>query len=150
VDDALLAGVERIVFEPTLRQMASEGAPYRGVLYAGLMITPNGPSVIEFNCRFGDPETQVVLPVLGDDLLQDLWAIGSGETWRPAASVRPAIGAAVTTVLASRGYPDAPAKGVPVSVPKVLPPDTLLFHAGTTLDASGTLRTSGGRVLCAT
>jgi len=88
--------------------------------------------------------------VLGDDLLQDLWAIGSGETWRPETSVRAATGAAVTTVLASRGYPDAPAKGVPVSVPKVLPPDTLLFHAGTTLDSSGTLRTSGGRVLCAT
>jgi phosphoribosylamine--glycine ligase len=147
----LLEGVLRTVLKPTLRQLAADGAPYRGVLYAGLMISPDGrPSVVEFNCRFGDPEAEVILPLLGDDLLKDLWAIASGETWRPPEDIRPARGTAVTTVLASRGYPDAPLKGFPVSLPQMIPPDALLFHAGTTLDTSGTLRTAGGRVLCAT
>ncbi|MSR06355.1 MAG: phosphoribosylamine--glycine ligase [Gemmatimonadetes bacterium] len=151
VTDALLNEVQRTILEPTLRQMARDGAPYRGLLYAGLMISPEGqPSVIEFNCRFGDPETQVILPLLDDTLVQDLWAIGSGEAWRPTHAVRRPKGAAVTTVLASRGYPDAPVKGVPISLPQLLPPDALMFHAGTTLDPGGTLRTSGGRVLCAT
>ena len=151
--EALLDEVRRTVLLPTVRQLAKDGVDYRGVLYAGLMVSPDGrPFVIEFNCRFGDPETQVILPLLDGALLQDLWAIASGEAWHPAHPMRAprGAGAAVTTVLASRGYPDAPAKGIPVSLPAMIPPAALLFHAGTALDASGTLRTAGGRVLCAT
>lgn len=151
VTDALLDRIERTIFAPVLRELAAAGAPYRGLLYAGLMISPAGePSVVEFNCRFGDPETQAVLPALGADLAEHLWRIGAGEPWRPAAARLHAAGAAVTTVVASRGYPAAPAKGARITLPDVLPPDTLLFHAGTARDAHGALCVSGGRVLCAT
>jgi phosphoribosylamine--glycine ligase len=150
-DDALLDEVQRTILEPTIRQLASEGAPFTGVLYAGLMIDPDGrPSVVEFNCRLGDPEAEVLLPIVDEDLLEDLWAIASGEQWHPTELRRAPNGVAVTTVLASRGYPEAPIKGVSVLLPSVLPADALVFHAGTALDASGTLRTAGGRVLCAT
>lgn len=149
--DRLLERVEREIFLPVLRELAARGARYRGCLYAGLMISPAGdPLVVEFNCRFGDPETQVVLPALAGDLADDLWRIGAGEPWRPAASYAKAKRAAVTTVVASRGYPDAPQKGAAISLPAMRPADTLLFHAGTTRDASGALRAAGGRVLCAT
>lgn len=149
--DRLLDRVERQVVRPVLQEMAASGARYRGLLYAGLMIAPDGtPNVLEFNCRFGDPETQAALPALDGDLLDDLWRIGAGEVWRPrVARIAPAR-AAVTTVLAARGYPEAPEKGVTITVPTVLPPDTLLFHAGTARDAAGTLRSAGGRVLNAT
>jgi phosphoribosylamine--glycine ligase len=145
----LLRAVEEQILLPTLSQLAQEGTPYRGVLYAGLMIGPaNDLNVIEFNCRLGDPETQLVLPLTSEGLLGDLWAIAAEETWTPSATVTP--GAAVTTVLAARGYPDAPAKGMAITLPAELPPDTILFHAGTARDADGTLRANGGRVLCAT
>ena len=148
---ALLDRVEREVLLPTLRALAARGAPYRGVLYAGLMIGPGGaPAVIEFNCRLGDPEAQVVLPVTNGDFPAHCWAIGAGEAWRPTATRIAPRRAAVTTVLAARGYPDAPAKGAEVSLPGRIPDDAVLFHAGTTRDAGGVLRTSGGRVLCAT
>ncbi len=146
---ALLDEVVRTVLQPTLRQLAAEGARYRGVLYAGLMVSPAGrPSVVEFNCRLGDPETQVVVPVMKRDVLNDLWAIGAGERWTPVRE--PPTGVAVTTVLAARGYPDTPEKGAAIMVPPELPDHTLLFHAGTTRDAAGALRANGGRVLCAT
>ncbi len=151
VSDALLDRIERAIFLPVLRELAGAGAPYRGLLYAGLMISPAGdPSVVEFNCRFGDPETQAVLPALGADLTEHLWCIGAGETWRPAQTRLPATRAAVTTVVASHGYPAAPAKGAAITLPEALPPDTLLFHAGTARDAGDVLRVAGGRVLCAT
>jgi phosphoribosylamine--glycine ligase len=143
--------VEREVLLPTLRALVARGAPYRGVLYAGLMIAPDGsPSVVEFNCRLGDPESQVVLPVLDGEFTSYCWAIGAGEPWRPATRRLPARRAAVTTVLAAPGYPERPAKGAAITLPDTLPDDAILFHAGTTRDAAGTLRTSGGRVLCAT
>ena len=145
----LLHAVEQQVLLPTLSQLAKEGSPYRGVLYTGLMIGPaHELNVIEFNCRLGDPETQVILPLTTDALLDDLWAIAAGESWKPSARATP--GAAVTTVLAARGYPDAPGKGMAITIPDEIPPDTILFHAGTSRDADGTLRASGGRVLCAT
>ncbi len=147
----LLARVEREIFLPVLRELAARGARYRGCLYAGLMISPSGdPLVVEFNCRFGDPETQVVLPALAGDLADHFWRIGSREPWRPTTALLKAERAAVTTVVASRGYPDAPQKGAAISLPVTRPPDTLLFHAGTTRDAGGALRVSGGRVLCTT
>ena len=147
----LLERVEREILLPVLRELAARGARYRGCLYAGLMISPAGdPLVIEFNCRFGDPETQVVLPALAGDLADHFWRIGSGERWRPPVAQVAADRAAVTTVLVSQGYPDAPQKGAAISLPVTRPPDTLLFHAGSTRDAGGALRVSGGRVLCAT
>ena len=148
---SLLTHVADRILTPTLRALASQGAPYRGVLYAGLMISPDGhPSVIEFNCRFGDPETQVVLPAGARDLLPHLWGIAAGEHWRPADLQLPVERAAVTTVLASAGYPERPAKGAAITLPDQVPEDALLFHAGTARNADGTLRVAGGRVLCAT
>jgi phosphoribosylamine---glycine ligase len=90
------------------------------------------------------------LPALGADVTEDLWRIGAGEPWRPGPARLAAERAAVTTVLASHGYPAAPAKGAAIRLPDTLPPDTLLFHAGTARDARGVLRVAGGRVLCAT
>jgi phosphoribosylamine--glycine ligase len=146
----LLERVEREIVRPTLRALAETGAPYRGVLYVGLMVAPNGvPSVVEFNCRFGDPEAQVVLPVADIELLDQVWAIGAGEAWRPPARVA-ARRAAVTTVLAAAGYPDTPVKGAAIAMPPQTANTAVIFHAGTARDPDGTLRTAGGRVLCAT
>jgi phosphoribosylamine--glycine ligase len=146
----LLARVRRDVFEPTLREMASRGTPYQGVLYAGIMVAPDGTvRVLEFNCRFGDPEAQAVLPVLPHGATADLAAIASGR-WRPAHDILPATAAAVTTVLAARGYPEQPEAGAAIALPPDPGPDVVVFHAGTTRDAQGTLRVSGGRVLAVT
>lgn len=149
--EELLARVERDIILPVLRQLAQIGSPYRGVLYAGLVIGENGdPKVLEFNCRFGDPEAQVLLPAADLDLADHLWRIAAGETWRPQSDSWKASRAAVTTVLAARGYPEAPVKGTVIEIPHELPTDTLLFHAGSTVDAQGTLRTAGGRIFSAT
>jgi phosphoribosylamine--glycine ligase len=143
---ALLERVRREVLVPTLAELARRGCRYSGVLYAGLMIGADGtPWVLEFNCRFGDPETQVLLPVLPRGATAHFAAIAA-DTWRPESTVLPANRAAVTTVLAARGYPDHPEKGAAIDIPD-LPPDVLLFHAGTTRDAGGALRVAGGRVL---
>jgi len=145
----LLDRITREIIRPTLRALEEAGSRYQGVLYAGLMIAPDGsPSVVEFNCRFGDPEAQVVLPVADTNLAEHLWAIASGESWHPPAVI-PARQAAVTTVVAAGGYPEKPVKGAPITVPPP-EPDVLLFHAGTALDHDGQLRAAGGRVLCAT
>ena len=146
----LLARVRREVFEPTLREMASRGTPYQGVLYAGIMVAPDGTvRVLEFNCRFGDPEAQAVLPVLPRGATADLVEIATGR-WRPTDDILPATGAAVTTVLAARGYPEQSEAGAAIELPAELGPDVVVFHAGTTRDAQGTLRVSGGRVLAVT
>ena len=146
----LLARVRREALEPTLRELASRGTPYQGVLYAGLMVARDGTvRVLEFNCRFGDPEAQAVLPVLRRGVTADLAAIATGG-WRPTQEILPANGAAVTTVLAARGYPDHPEAGAAITLPADLSPDVLVFHAGTARDSQGTLRASGGRVLAVT
>lgn len=143
---ALLARVEREVLLPTLAELERRGAPFRGVLYAGLMIAPDGtPSVVEFNCRLGDPETEAVLPLVTGGLLDCLMAAADGL---PLPPLTVSGQSAVTTVLAAAGYPDTPVKGGAITVPEGL--DALVFHAGTTRDAEGTLRTSGGRVLAVT
>jgi len=150
-DRTLLDRVQREVLLPVLRYLAETGSPYQGVLYAGVMVQDDGtPMALEFNCRFGDPETQVVVPAADLDLAGHMWQIAAGEAWRPAHRVSPAARAAVTTVVAAAGYPDTPRKGDPIRIPDELPEDTILFHAGTTLDDGGVLRTAGGRVLCAT
>jgi phosphoribosylamine--glycine ligase len=149
--EALLARVRTKVFEPVLREVAAQGAPYEGVLYAGLMILTDGtPSVLEFNARFGDPETQVLLPALATGFTEHLAAIAE-RRWKPAPSLQvlDAQRAAVTTVLAARGYPDNPEKGVAIVLPPpdALGDDVIVFHAGTFRDPDGRLRTAGGRVL---
>ncbi|OLC05004.1 MAG: phosphoribosylamine--glycine ligase [Gemmatimonadetes bacterium] len=144
---ALLERVRREVLEPTLREMAVRRTPYAGVLYAGLMISADGtPSVLEFNCRFGDPETQAILPGLAPGVSAQFLDIARGA-WRPSREVLAAERAAVTTVLAARGYPDAPERGAAIDLPENLGSDVLVFHAGTVRDLGGTLRTAGGRVL---
>ena len=148
--DDLLARVGEEVLAPTLNALAAAGCPFRGLLYAGLMLTDRGPRVVEFNCRFGDPETQVVLPLMKGSLLEPVMAIadGSGLAGYRAET---AAGAAVTTVLAAEGYPGSYRTGAEMEIPGSLAddPDVLLFHAGTRYH-EGVLRTSGGRVLAAT
>ncbi len=143
---ALLQRVEETILGPTLEEMRRRDARFTGVLYAGLMVNAAGElSVIEFNCRLGDPETQVVLPLVSAGLTDALERVANGE--RPSPLTAPAGRFAVTTVLAARGYPDAPERGAAIMLPETLPEDVMVFHAGTTLDADGTLRVSGGRVL---
>jgi phosphoribosylamine--glycine ligase len=150
VTSGFVERIEEEILLPTLRAMESEGAPFEGLLYAGLMLTPDGPKVVEFNCRFGDPETQVVLPLLEGSLLEPLTAIAEGGSVL-GMSLGQKSGGAVTTVLASQGYPGGYEKGKPLSLPPVLrdDPDLLVFHAGTQKQGHGMV-TSGGRVLAVT
>ncbi|MHB1311537.1 MAG: phosphoribosylamine--glycine ligase [Gemmatimonadaceae bacterium] len=137
------------VFTPTLRAMREAGRPFTGLLYAGLMLTPQGPKVVEFNCRFGDPETEAILPLMESSLLQPMLAIARGESLAGAAPLRWKSMAAVTTVVAAAGYPGTVRSGDAIALPPAAR-DVTIFHAGTTTDAQGTLRTSGGRVLAIT
>jgi phosphoribosylamine--glycine ligase len=137
------------VIAPTLAALAADGAPFRGLLYAGLMNTVEGLKVVEFNCRFGDPETQVVLPLLESSLLDLMLTVAEGRSLA-GATVTTRPGAAVTTVVASGGYPGSYEKGKVVHVPDGLESDELIvFHAGTSNSDDG-LVTSGGRVLAVT
>lgn len=147
VTDALMAQLREQIFLPTLAAMRAAKCPFRGLLYAGLMLTSEGPKVIEFNARFGDPETQVVLPMLESSLLELILPVARGE--RLGAQPVWRSGAALTTVLAARGYPDAPESGKEIVLPGVIPDDVLIFHAGTTLH-SGALSSAGGRVIAVT
>jgi phosphoribosylamine--glycine ligase len=132
---------------PTLKGMAAEGIPYRGVLYAGLMLTDQGPKLVEYNARFGDPECQVLMLRLQDDLLPWLAAAARGElAGRPLPVWRNE--AAVCVVLAADGYPDSPVTGGQIrGADQDFGADTVVFHAGARREADGTLRSSGGRVL---
>ncbi len=133
------------IFLPTLAAMRAEGCPFKGCLYFGLMLTPEGPKVIEYNCRFGDPETQVVLPLLKTDLLTVMQAV-ENETLGDL-DVAWSDGAAACVVLASGGYPEFYEKGRAITLPERLPDNVTLYHAGDALREDGTLVTSGGRVL---
>jgi phosphoribosylamine--glycine ligase len=141
---ALVDEVVQCIFRPTLATLHARGTPFTGLLYAGLMITRDGPKVVEFNCRFGDPETQALLPLLESDLLAPFLAIAHGEPLG-AAQLRWSDRHAVTTVVAASGYPDAPRKGDPITLPAT-GPNVHIFHAGTARTADGTLVTAGGRV----
>ena len=136
----------REVVVPTLEGMAGEGIPYRGCLYVGLMMTDGGPRVLEYNCRFGDPEAQVVIPLIDGDLAQITLDIANGRL--NPQSVRQHPASAVCVVMASQGYPDAYATGKEILGLGRISPDEgiVVFHAGTTSDGSRVL-TSGGRVL---
>jgi len=148
VTPALLARIDDEIVRPSVNAIADEGIAFCGTLFIGIMLTPTGPSVIEYNTRFGDPETQVVLPRLATDLLALLWAAATGQlaALGPLA-VKPAY--ALCVVIAARGYPDAYPKGdvITFPAPDALPPDTTIYHAGTAKNAAGAIVTHGGRVL---
>jgi phosphoribosylamine--glycine ligase len=150
VDDALLGRVVDEVFLPTLAELERRDRLFRGLLYAGLMLTDDGPKVVEFNCRFGDPETQAVLPLMESSLLDIMEDIARGASVADTA-VDFRDGAAVTTVLASGGYPGPYEKGKVIDIPEDIEEDdeTLVFHAGTARK-NGQLVTAGGRVLAVT
>jgi phosphoribosylamine--glycine ligase len=144
-----LAMQERVMAEivrPVIAAMAKEGAPYAGVLFVGLMITRQGPKVIEFNCRFGDPECQAIMPRLDGDLLALLLAAATGQGLPPALSWSPR--ASVCVVMASGGYPGRYETGRPITGVEAAAglADVNVFQAGTALE-SGRLVTAGGRVL---
>jgi phosphoribosylamine---glycine ligase len=148
VDDIM----ERIV-TPTVQEFLQRGIDYRGVLYAGIILTPTGPKILEYNARFGDPETQVLVPLYGDGLFELLLSVGEGRlrTSSPAVS-----GAAVTVILASHGYPQSPRKGDVITGlghdGQLAEPveGVTVFHAGTAIDDAGRFVTNGGRVVAVT
>lgn len=133
------------VLYPTVEAMQREGCPFKGVLYTGLILTPQGPRVLEYNARFGDPETQSILPLLKTDLLTVLRAVTSGTLHNLRLEWEPLCSAGV--VMASGGYPGAYQSGLPVNITNP-PADVFYFHAGTALQGNK-LVTAGGRVLCA-
>ena len=143
--DALQAQVMREIVEPTVRTMAAEGTPYSGVLYAGLMLTKDGPQLIEYNARFGDPECQVLMMRLESDLVELMLACAQG---RLAEVDAPKLSDdfALTVVMAAEGYPDTPKKGGRIDLGEAEANGARVFHAGTKLDGD-TLTSSGGRVL---
>ena len=130
------------IFLPTIRAMKAEGRTFRGCLYFGLMLTPNGPKVIEYNCRFGDPETQVVLPLLESDLLTIMQATTNGTLAQTEVKFRDDYACCV--ILASKGYPTAYEKGYPISIPEEIASHVYVAGAA---QKDGQLVTSGGRVL---
>lgn len=143
---AVLEDIERRVLRPTVRAMAEAGAPFRGLLYAGLMMTNDGPYVIEFNCRFGDPETQVVAPRLTSDLAELCAAVAAGRLDSVSAPMW-SDEAACGVALVAGGYPGPYEKGKTITGLDSLDGDILAFHAGTRRTPGGRLVTAGGRVL---
>ena len=137
------------VFLPTLAALRAAGSTFTGLLYAGLMLTRDGPKVVEFNCRFGDPETETLLPLMASGLLEPLRAVANGDSIAGAAPIEWRSGAAVTTVVAAEGYPGPVRSGDLISLPQE-ERDVIVFHAGTKRNADGALVTAGGRVLAVT
>jgi phosphoribosylamine--glycine ligase len=148
--DEQVEELRRSVLEPTVAELLRRGIRYQGVLYAGLTLTAGGPRVLEFNCRFGDPEAQAILPRMSSDLADLAWSTAEGTlasskvAWDPRACV--------TVVLASGGYPGSYRKGLEIDGLQAAAarPGVHLFHAGTALDPAGRVRTAGGRVLAVT
>jgi phosphoribosylamine--glycine ligase len=148
------AALERVaaeVFEPIAWRMARDGFAYRGVLYAGLMLTDDGPMVLEFNARFGDPEAQVIVPLLDGELSSALRGTATGDRALMEGSVGLRDGAAVGVVVVSEGYPEAPVTGRPLDGAEPASAaddgDVLVFHAGTRRSSVGRFETTGGRVV---
>ena len=149
LDEALQAQVMEEIVSPLARGMADEAMPYRGILYVGLMLTDTGPQVIEFNCRLGDPEAQVILPRLRSDFVAAMLATIEGTLGH--VSLRWDERSAVTVVMAAKGYPGSYERGsVIAGAETAAGDDVMLFHAGTKIDADGTLQAHGGRVLAVT
>ena len=144
----LRAQIMQDVIMPVAKAMNDAGTPYCGVLYAGLMLTKDGPKVIEFNCRFGDPEAEVILPRMESDLLRLICDLRDGTLTRAHMSDK--IG--ITVIMATKGYPGSYEKGSPITQLESAASDeaVTIFHAGTAIDNAGTLVASGGRVLAVT
>jgi phosphoribosylamine--glycine ligase len=147
LDPAMREVLATSVVAPTIEGLASEGRPFRGVLFLGIMLTADGPKVLEYNARFGDPETQVLIPRLDGDWLDLLEATAAGDL--RGTTPRWSQDAAVCVVMAARGYPESVTKGIPIEGLEDAEslPGVVVFHAGTSRDASGRLVTAGGRVL---
>jgi phosphoribosylamine--glycine ligase len=143
----VLAEIERTVLQPTVDGMKQEGFPFCGCLFTGFMLTSNGPRLLEYNVRFGDPESQSCLPLLESDLAELMLACCNGTLASQAISI--AESSACTVVIAAGGYPGSYLKGTPMQVEETKEDGMFLFHAGTTLK-DGLLKTSGGRVIAAT
>jgi phosphoribosylamine---glycine ligase len=144
VTKEILSWVEEKIIAPTIKGMENEGCKFVGCLYCGLMITSEGPKVVEFNCRFGDPETQVVLPILEGDFLQLLFSASTGSLDKNAVTY--SRGSAVCVVAASKGYPDSFNKGFEITGLNDVENDIVVFQAGTK-ETDGKVVTNGGRVL---
>jgi phosphoribosylamine--glycine ligase len=146
LSDAEIESLVELVHRPVLAELAARGTPFVGLLYAGLMLTPDGPRVIEFNCRFGDPETQALVPLIEGDLLAAFAAAADGDLTSVEVGIRP--GAAVTVVAAAGGYPESGDRGAPIDgIADAEALGALVFHAGTSAAADGTVCTNGGRIL---
>jgi len=148
-DDDVVLAVMKDAVGPTLEILQARGIDYRGVLYAGLMLTPDGPKVLEYNVRFGDPETQVVLPRMSSDLATLLEAAAAGDLRAASSSLSFVDDACVTIVLASEGYPASPRTGDVIEGIEDASglPGVTVFCAGVVEDEAGRLLTAGGRVL---
>jgi phosphoribosylamine--glycine ligase len=146
ISEDFIDEMRRLVLQPVVSGMARRGTPYVGVLYAGLMLTPSGPRVLEFNCRFGDPETEAILPLLETDLFEICMACTEQQLGKLNVRWRP--GACVTVILAAPGYPDKYPKGLPITGVENADArdEVVVFHAGTTRN-KGQLVSFGGRVL---
>lgn len=144
VTESILSEVSEKIIKPTLAGLKKEGRKFSGCLYAGLMITAEGPQVVEFNCRFGDPETQAVLPVINGDFLKLLYSSASGKIDKKAITY--SGGAAICVVAVSSGYPDKYPKGFEINGLNDFPPYIIIFHAGTK-EKDGKVVTAGGRVI---
>lgn len=145
VDDALIGQIMEESVDPLIAEFLRRGIDYRGILYAGLMITETGPKIVEFNIRFGDPETQVVVPRIKNDLAQMLLEVAQGNLVTKPEVVDDAV---VTVVLAAEGYPTNPQYGATISIQnEQLDGNVRIFHAGTKVSRSGDLLVSGGRVI---
>jgi phosphoribosylamine--glycine ligase len=146
LDAAALEDVRQTVLEPILAALRARGIDYRGVIYAGLMLTASGPQVIEFNCRFGDPECETLMPLLGPELAAVLLACAEGRLAEaPPLTIHPGCSACV--IVAAEGYPGTVRQGDPITAPESSDPHCQLFHAGSRRDPDGVCRTAGGRVL---
>jgi len=149
VTPEILERIEREIVRPSVNAIADEGIEFRGTLFIGLMLTAEGPSVIEYNARFGDPETQVVLLRIESDLCELLWRAARGGGALAGYELRVKRDYALCVVMAAEGYPDTPRKGDVIRFPSAaaLPEGVSIFHAGTAQDAAGQVVTAGGRVL---
>jgi len=145
VDDELMQQIQTTIIEPTINGMALENRPYRGLLYAGLILTKNGPKVLEYNCRFGDPETQAVLPLLKSDLLELLLAASEGDLKNYKLEKHDLT--AVCVIMAAGGYPGKYEKGETIlGLNRKFDENVYIFHAGTK-KVKDKIVTDGGRVL---
>ena len=144
MEPATYTAILEEIIRPAIRQLALIGAPYSGLLYAGVMVTDDGPKALEFNCRFGDPETQVILPRLGTDLLQLM--IAAGEEDVAGREVSWSADKAVCVVLASEGYPESSSSGDEISGLENIPTGVYIYHAGTE-EKGSRFYTAGGRVV---